>query len=585
MPLRVRSVLALLIWSAIAIVRPAVAQSTAAPEPQPTGTARISGRVLAKDNGAPVRRARVRIEGTPAETKSAGPKRAYVQREVETNENGAFEFAGLPGGTYHISVPDTNGFVTLARARKAIVGEGEALEVAIPLERTGAIVGRIADRNGEGVLGVEVLAVRRNEFRGRVTLMADYRSRGATNDLGQFRLFNLSPGEYFVVASPVVRTPVDSRLLGATRRSGFLTTYYPGTQQVGQARLVVVRSGKDVPNVSFSLASGPLATVAIDALDSRGQRLGREASANLNLIGDVNLSSSMRQAERTDDGQFLFSEIPLGDYDLIVRTSYRQEEATYVHVKVDADVTLKVQTNSGATVSGRVVVQGATPESESGRAISNVVISAMPPAGWTGPSYFKDALTHPQGTDTFELTGLRGPMVLHAQMGGALLASISRAGGEDLAGKPLDFTGTEIIDDVLVVFTHDQANLEVTLTGLREPDDPEKVLVVLFAEDSARWHAGSVQYTVIEASAEMPPQRATAAGAGRRGRMFTFPFGPVVPGRYLIAAVPSPGVMFPTAPAILDRLRPVAVPVTLVAGATAKVEVSVSRPQRGGKGK
>jgi hypothetical protein len=32
---------------------------------------------------------------------------------------------------------------------------------------------------------------------------------------------------------------------------------------------------------------------------------------------------------------------------------------------------------------------------------------------------------------------------------------------------------------------------------LRDPDDPEKVLVILFSEDSTRWHAGSLQYTVI----------------------------------------------------------------------------------------
>src|SRR4029079_12601509 len=223
-------------------------------------------------------------------------------------------------------------------------------------ERTGAIVGRIADENGEGLLGIEVLALRRNEFRGRVSLTPDYGSRGSTNDLGQFRLFNLSPGEYVVVAAPVVTTPTDpSRDLGTTRRSGFVTTYYPGTREVADARPVVVRSGKGVTDVNVSLASGPLARVAIDALDSHGQPLGREASATLNLVSDVHFSSSMRQVNRADDGRFVFSEIPSGDYYLIVSTSYRQEEAAYVDVDVNVsgDVTLKVQTNPGAKLSGR----------------------------------------------------------------------------------------------------------------------------------------------------------------------------------------------------------------------------------------
>jgi hypothetical protein len=170
-------------------------------------------------------------------------------------------------------------------------------------------------------------------------------------------------------------------------------------------------------------------------------------------------------------------------------------------------------------------------------------------------------------------------------MNGALLVSINRAGGEDLAGKPIHFTGTEIIDDLLVVFTYEKAQADVTLTGLREPDDAEKVLVVLFPEDPARWHPGSLTYTLIESSREMPVQSVAAGRVTRRSmRTFTFSLGPVVPGRYLIAAVPSPEVMFPTEPAVVERLRPLAVPVTLVAGETAKAEVSVSRPQQRGKG-
>jgi hypothetical protein len=306
--------------------------------------------------------------------------------------------------------------------------EGRAFEVAIRLERTGTIVGRVADRNGEGLLNVQVQAIRRNDIRGHAALMPVSASLALTNDLGQFRLFNLSPGEYFVIATPLhVAPPVHVlRDLGTTRRSGFLTTYYPGTQALSDARRIVVRSGKDSAKVNFSLASGPLARVAIDAVDSRGLPLGREASATLNVLSDVQFfSSSMRQTSRQDDGQFVFSDIPRGDYYLIVSTSHRREEAAYVNVKIDGDITLKVQTNSGARVSGRFVVQG--PPRDANRARFRPVVSASRPPGKYGPSYAKDSSVHPQGTDRFELTGLRGPMVLHATLYGTLLVSISRA--------------------------------------------------------------------------------------------------------------------------------------------------------------
>ena len=48
-------------------------------------------------------------------------------------------------------------------------------------------------------------------------------------------------------------------------------------------------------------------------------------------------------------------------------------------------------------------------------------------------------------------------------------------------------------------------------------------------------------------------------------------------GRYFIAAVPSPGVMYPTERAFLERVLPLAASVTLVAGETVKIEVPVSR--------
>lgn len=563
--------------TSVAIAMPARAQGTPQrPQLQYVGSARITGRVLAQDNGAPVRRARVTLAGTPEGATNEGPNRAFLQRAVETDDNGAFTFTNLPGGSYTISVSRTNGFLDLADARQAIVGEGRAIDVSIRLERSGAIVGRIADTHGAGVLGVEVVAIRRNNFRGHVTLIPG--SRASTNDLGQFRLFNLPPGEYLVVATPVASTPIDAPRDPAIRRFGFVTTYYPGSQSIRNARRVVVRSGHDTKHVDFSLTSGPFARVAIDTVDSRGRPLGREATATLNVEGAVDLMSSTRQASRPENGEFVFSEVPLGDYDLIVSTSYRQEEAAYVNVKVDGDVTLKLQTNTGARVSGRFVVQGTPRDSNSGRPFPNVGVTARPPLGKWGPSYMQDPLVHPQGTDRFELTGLRGPVSLHADMSGAALVSISRAGGEDLAGKTLQLTGTEIIDDLLVVFTRAEADVDVTVTGLREPADPERVLVILFSEDPARWHAGSVQYTVIQATAEMPLQPADRGGASRRdGWRSTLRLGSMVPGRYLLAAVPTPTVSYLTDPDILERLRPLAVPVTLVAGESAKVELGVSR--------
>ncbi len=121
---------------------PARAQSTTQRrDPQRTGSARITGQVLASDYGRPVRRA-VRLSGgSAAGTQSSDPKRAYLQREIQTDDDGGFNFVGPPAGSYYISVGRTNGFVELARAKQVTVDEGRSAEVPIRLERTGAIVG------------------------------------------------------------------------------------------------------------------------------------------------------------------------------------------------------------------------------------------------------------------------------------------------------------------------------------------------------------------------------------------------------------------------------------------------------------
>jgi hypothetical protein len=273
---------------------------------------------------------------------------------------------------------------------------------------------------------------------------------------------------------------------------------------------------------------------------------------------DAHLASSSRQANRGEEGTFLFDGLQPGDYYLVVTTSYQMEEAAYVNVSIhEADVSLNVQTNTGARVSGRILVDG-QPAAGGGSPSANVSVSSNPPLGWTGPTYARVPLARVQGTDRFELTGLRGPMVLHADISGGTLLSIQR-GGKEVAGKTLEFVGTETIDDVVVALTTHVAQVDVTITNASSRGEPEPVLVILFAEDPARWPRGS-EYA------------RTTTG---RTQLIRVP-----PGRYLIAAIHDIGINHPTEAGVLEQLRPLAVPVTVVAGQTAKVTVGVAKAAR-----
>lgn len=265
MPRRFGRLLALVRLGAAAIASLAVAQLGSTREPQPVGSARLNGRVVADDNGAPVRRAYVSLFGVLPSAQDAGAGPVSIARHAETDDAGRCDFADLPAGSYRLDVAPMNGFVPSASPRVVVLTTERTLEMAIRLDRTGAIAGRIADESGDLVLGATVHALRRNNFDGYLAV-ANPGSPATIDDLGQFRIFNLPPGEYYVVAT--YRRPRGDPK--DAPRSGYASTYYPGFLSIDDARPVVVRAGQDSASVNFTLAPSHLATVVLRAVDSRG---------------------------------------------------------------------------------------------------------------------------------------------------------------------------------------------------------------------------------------------------------------------------------------------------------------------------
>jgi hypothetical protein len=538
-------------------------------QPQFSGSSRLTGRVVADDDGRPVRRTTVRLSGVPESQLNAGPNRVSITRSVETDINGRFDFSELPGGSYNIRIDSAAGFVRPRSHIEATLSERQTRELTVRLERTGAIEGRIRDENGDAMLGTRVQAVRRLNVGGYTTLTTPAGS-AITNDLGEFRLFNLPPGEYYVVATHMPsRAPHDPAPVSS---SGYADTYYPGSPALGDARVVAVRGGRDSSRVNFALAPSRLARLTINPVDSRGVPLGRGAQLSLTKLGPVYLHSSSLQISRREDGTFVFDGIQPGDYYLVVTTSALMEEAAYVNVSMrETDVSLSVQTNTGAKVSGRIIVDG-QPAAGRGSPLRDVYVSARTPPEKYGPMYARGALARVQGTDRFELTGLRGPMVLHADIGSGALLSIRR-GEEEIAGKTLEFVGTEALDDVIVAVTTQVAQVEAIVTDMNSREETNPVLLVLFPEDPAQLRLGvSGRYARTTTSPESAGARVSRSPATQLIR--------VPPGRYLLAAIPDIDLNFPMEPAILEQLRPLATPVTLVAGQTAKMTVGVARMPR-----
>ena len=558
--LRLATVLIVLEVARLAAASP----QSAADEPQPAGSSRLTGRVLAADNGEPVRRAQIRLSGLVAPRTNAG-RYSGVSRNVETDSNGSFDFMNLPAGSYSIAAEPVSGFVRLRPARRATVSEAQTTQLTIHLERAGGIEGRVLDENGDELTGVEVHALQRINIAGYTTIEPSGRS-ATTDDRGKFRIFNVPPGEYCVLAT--YEPP--RRDINPIPRLGYTTTYHRNSLTLDAARLVVVRPGRDTERVDVTLTTRQLVRVSVRALDSNGVPLGKDGRLSLARHEPTFLPASVHFAFLPTDGMFVFDNVTPGDYSLVVTTSARLEEAAYLNVTVaDKDLSLNVQTNTGARVSGRILVDGVPPSIGGALASQSVHVSARPPYGHWGLSYAEGHGTETRGADRFELAGLRGPMLIDASAGFGALVSIRR-GGQAIAGKTLNFIGTETVDDIVVEFTTTTAQLRVTISGTSSTDDPEPVLLILFADDPTRWRDDYGQY----ARASAAPSSLRPSEKNNVDSDITLP--PVVPGQYRIIAIHDPDMSYPTNTAILEKLRPHAKLVTLVAGQTERVTIGVA---------
>src|SRR5687767_2664369 len=161
----------------------------------PAGTASISGRVLTADTGRPIKRARVIVSG------GGRPSAAT------TDGQGRYQIGGLPAATYNITAVKS-GFVDSAYGQRRSLRAGTPLQLAdgqqltnvdMKLPRGGVITGRLADEDGEPLARAVVTVMRYQYVRGERQLMPA--GVDQTDDRGQYRVFGLPPGDYYVTAA------------------------------------------------------------------------------------------------------------------------------------------------------------------------------------------------------------------------------------------------------------------------------------------------------------------------------------------------------------------------------------------------
>jgi protocatechuate 3,4-dioxygenase beta subunit len=118
-----------------------------------------------------------------------------VLKDFTTEDDGRFQFDNVAPGRYRVTV-SRRGYT---RPPLIInVRAGQPAEIQLPMNQAGVISGRITDANGQPLGNIEVLAMKASYPDGRRVLIPV--ASAITNDLGEYRLFWLSPGRYYVSA-------------------------------------------------------------------------------------------------------------------------------------------------------------------------------------------------------------------------------------------------------------------------------------------------------------------------------------------------------------------------------------------------
>jgi len=554
---------------------------------QSVETGRITGQVAA-DNGAPVKHAPVQLS-VPRPVGGRGAPRTSPQgpKTTETDDRGRFEFAQVEAGIYNVTATPATGYVRPLRWQTITVDTGPPAAVKLRLLRTGVMTGRILNESGRPIVRARVTAARyETRPTGRQLVAPGGAGTGLTDDRGQFRLFDLPPGDYFV--SAVANPPVSGS--GWTPLRGYAPAFYPGAVNIGDARPVTVRPGREAKGVSFPLRLIQLTTISGTASDSLGRPLPPGAAVLLVPRSEAQPGGSFGNAVGTD-GRFVLQNVPPGEYHLIVRMSGTQgREAAFRPVIVNGEnMTVSIQTNAGATISGSVRLEG---DPSRLRTISTTVNGAMAtgavrvgvrgaPPSVDAPAYTMLAASPPPqvlaALGPFVLEGLRGSLALDVTANGAVLKNVLR-GTEDIAGTGLALDGTERIENVTVVLTTETGTLWGVLTGVQD-ERLERTLVVVFPDEPGRWSVGvpfvHVSRPLTSATLRQAPSpltRPTNLGYMVPGG-FIVP--QLLPGPYRVIAVEEsdPSQTVATDRATLEKLRPRATEVVVTAGQATSVTV------------
>jgi len=325
----------------------------------------VAGTVVSANTGEPLRRAHVEL--APHDDDDAIPYRAI------TDAAGHFTIERVPDGEYDLGV-DRDGYRPASYGQLHGSQHGAVLtlqpgqkmtDLLFRLAKLASISGRVLDPNGDPLPHVEVSALRSN---GAKSTRTEFRA--FTNDLGDYRIYDVLPGRYILCASP----GENHYSTGHAPPPEFQPICYPANIDRARASSIDIKSGDDITGMDMALApasAGHVYRIHGRVLDNTGSKGDRSRIVVLlPKSPGASMSADQRYGQADEKtGAFELADVAPGDY-LIMAISesvgVRYQAAQKITV-ADSDLeNVTLVLTKGAEISVRVTTEGKAAASVTG---------------------------------------------------------------------------------------------------------------------------------------------------------------------------------------------------------------------------
>ncbi len=479
-------------------VQPVVQVTPPPPEPPPTGA--LSGRITSLGDNKPVARARVVLNaeemfqcppGTPPAKVAECPR---YSRVAITGADGRYAIDRLPRGKSFLITVSKTGFAPRGYGETPPAVPPSYIELKadekkenldIQIAAHNFIEGRLLDEDSTPFAGALVEALRAVYTNGQRSFVTVAES--VTDDRGNFRLFGIPPGQYFVTAFDPAFAKVGDHL----GQLFYGPTFYPGTPYQDEAARVTLDPGVPVTGLEFKLKIIKPARVT-----GRVTTTGVQLLAGAIDIGPLRNAKiapfAVSEADLRPDGVFQFANVIAERYRIRARGEVERQGVShfmqYTTPVEGADINdINLTLSPGAVVSGTVRWEGKSTPPPADQ--SQIRVRAP----MTDGSTFGDALTGTitagrefflrgcmQGQHFIRVDGLAEPWRLKKVLWR----------GSDVTDIPIDMDYGQIMQGFEVILT----DVFTTVSGtvqIEATDLAQAYAVIAFPSSSLNWTLGS----------------------------------------------------------------------------------------------